>query len=66
VPKPLIKPVDPKARYVCPQCGAPKLQALSFFDAYTGSAANMTTLCGGCGTLRRYRESKLEKAAATA
>lgn len=55
--------LDPKARYVCPACGAPKLQALSFYDEYEGSAANTTTLCLQCGVLRRYRDSKLQKAA---
>ncbi len=64
VVKPLVKPVDPNVRYVCPQCGAPRLQALSFYDEYEGSAANVTTLCGQCGTLKRYRDSKLEKAPA--
>ena len=57
----VMKPVDPNVRYVCPKCGKPQLQALTYRDDYTGSAANMTTMCNACGTLRRYRESKLEK-----
>jgi RNase P subunit RPR2 len=55
-------PVDPNVRYICPACGQPQLQALTFRDDYTGSAANLTTRCLACGLLRRYREAKLEKA----
>ena len=59
----ITKPVDPNVRYICPRCQQPQLQALSFRDDYTGSAANMTTLCLACGALRRYREARLKKAA---
>ena len=56
------KPVDTKARYICPACKAPKLQMLSHFDEYEGSAADTTTRCLQCGLLRRYRAATLKKA----
>jgi C4-type Zn-finger protein len=55
-------PLDMKAKYVCPACQAPELTLITYRDDYTGSAANMTALCGKCGTLRRYRAKTLEKA----
>lgn len=56
------KSVDTKTRYICPACQAPKLQMLSHFDEFEGSAADTTTRCLQCGLLRRYRAVNLKKA----